>query len=181
MLTTAEDVTGHEGGGLGLLKVLIFCVDAYVCKYYNDTISTGCGPGYHQIMFALGLESQALSWCIARVWSLKYFLTLPDIFYDTGWRCFVWICAGKVCILFKRWHVLSCRINAQFPAFWQKHWRYRAANDPSVFTITEKAPTRAFSWLKEPTRAFTFKTKLLRHNAKQVPKHSKIGMPTQLS
>ena len=31
----------------------------------------------------------------------------------------------------------------------------------SVFTITEKAPTRAFSWLK----AFTFKT-LLRHYAK---------------
>ena len=27
-----------------------------------------------------------------------------------------------------------------------------AANDPSVFTITEKAPTRAFSWLKVPTR-----------------------------
>ena len=36
--------------------------------------------------------------------------------------------------------------------------------DPSVpqpvFTITEKAPTRAFSWLKEPTSAFTFKTLL---------------------
>ena len=31
-----------------------------------------------------------------------------------------------------------------------------------VFTITEKAPTRAFSWLKAPTSAFTFKT-LLRH------------------
>ena len=27
----------------------------------------------------------------------------------------------------------------------------RAANDPSVFTITEKAPTRTFSWLKAPT------------------------------
>ena len=38
----------------------------------------------------------------------------------------------------------------------------RAANDPSVFTITKKAPTRAFSWLKAPTSAFTFKT-LLRH------------------
>ena len=25
-------------------------------------------------------------------------------------------------------------------------------------TITEKAPTRAFSWLKAPTSAFTFKT-----------------------
>ena len=38
-------------------------------------------------------------------------------------------------------------------------------NDPSVsqpvFTITEKAPTRAFSWLKVPTSAFTFK---LRHH-----------------
>ena len=26
------------------------------------------------------------------------------------------------------------------------------------FTITEMAPTRAFSWLKAPTSAFTFKT-----------------------
>ena len=38
--------------------------------------------------------------------------------------------------------------------------------DPSVrhpvFTITEKAPTRAFSWLKAPTSAFTFKTLLNR-------------------
>ena len=33
-----------------------------------------------------------------------------------------------------------------------------------VFTITEKAPSRAFSWLKVPTSAFTFKT-LLRHYA----------------
>ena len=32
----------------------------------------------------------------------------------------------------------------------------RAANDPSVFTITKKAPTRAFSWLKVATTAFTF-------------------------
>ena len=32
-------------------------------------------------------------------------------------------------------------------------------------TITEKAPTRAFSWLKAATTAFTFKT-LLRHYAK---------------
>ena len=34
------------------------------------------------------------------------------------------------------------------------------------FTITEKAPTRAFSWLKAPTSAFTFKT-LVRHYAKR--------------
>ena len=48
--------------------------------------------------------------------------------------------------------------------------RTNAADDPlvsqSVFIITEKAPTRAFSWLKAPTSAFTFKT-LLRHYAKQ--------------
>ena len=45
----------------------------------------------------------------------------------------------------------------------------RASNDGSRrlredFTITEKAPTRAFSWLKTPTSAFTFKT-LFRHYA----------------
>ena len=34
------------------------------------------------------------------------------------------------------------------------------------FVITEKAPTRAFSWLKAATIAFTFKT-LLRHYAEQ--------------
>ena len=33
------------------------------------------------------------------------------------------------------------------------------------FVITEKAPIRAFSWLKAATTAFTFKT-LLRHYAK---------------
>ena len=50
----------------------------------------------------------------------------------------------------------------------------RAANDPSVFTITEKALTSAFA----------FKT-LLRHYAKQAPKNGvsrhEIRMPTQLS
>ena len=35
-----------------------------------------------------------------------------------------------------------------------------------MFVITEKAPTRAFSWLKATTTAFTFKT-LLRHYAKR--------------
>ena len=34
------------------------------------------------------------------------------------------------------------------------------------FVITEKAPTRAFSWLKAATTAFTFKT-LLTHYAKR--------------
>ena len=36
----------------------------------------------------------------------------------------------------------------------------------------ESPQLRAFSWLKAPTRAFTFKT-LLRYYAKQAPKHSK--------
>ena len=48
-------------------------------------------------------------------------------------------------------------------------FRISAANDPSVsnlvFTITEKAPTRAFSWSKAPKSAFTLKT-LLKHYAK---------------
>ena len=41
-----------------------------------------------------------------------------------------------------------------------------ATNLRDVFTITEKASTRGFSWLKAPTIAFTFKT-LLRRYAKR--------------
>ena len=40
-----------------------------------------------------------------------------------------------------------------------------ATNLREVFTIREKAPTRAFSWLREATTASTFKN-LLRHFAK---------------
>ena len=52
------------------------------------------------------------------------------------------------------------------------------------FVITEKAPTRAFSWLKAATTAFTFKT-LLRHYAKRgvdpTVSQREIGSATQLS
>ena len=40
----------------------------------------------------------------------------------------------------------------------------RSIGSTTGCTITEKAPTRAFSWLKAATTAFTFKT-LLRHYA----------------
>ena len=40
------------------------------------------------------------------------------------------------------------------------------------FAITEKAPTRVFSWLKALTNASTFKT-ILRNHAKQMVTHSK--------
>ena len=45
------------------------------------------------------------------------------------------------------------------------------------FTITEKAPPRAFSWLKASSIAFTFKT-LLRHYAKRAltPKSLKVKL-----
>ena len=50
--------------------------------------------------------------------------------------------------------------------------KIRAGNGSrEVFTITEKAPTWAFSWLKAPTSASTFKT-LLRYR-KQEPKNGK--------
>ena len=48
-------------------------------------------------------------------------------------------------------------------------WVVISASKSSIrrFVITEKALTRAFSWLKSATTAFTFKT-LLRHYAEQV-------------
>ena len=42
----------------------------------------------------------------------------------------------------------------------------RSIGSTTGCTITEKAPTRALSWLKAATTAFTFKT-LLRHYAKR--------------
>ena len=49
-----------------------------------------------------------------------------------------------------------------------EHGELGSASKSSIrrFVITEKAPTRAFSWLKAATTAFTFNT-LLRHYAKQ--------------
>ena len=43
------------------------------------------------------------------------------------------------------------------------------------FVITEKAPTRAFSWSKAATTALTFKT-LLRHYAKQTLTQRSLNM-----
>ena len=47
-------------------------------------------------------------------------------------------------------------------------------------TITKKDPTRAFSWLKAPSSAFTFKT-LLRHYANRAltPSLMKIASASQ--
>ena len=43
---------------------------------------------------------------------------------------------------------------------WVFHWSFkqRLPKITRSFTITEKAPTGAFTWLKAPTSAFTFKT-----------------------
>ena len=48
------------------------------------------------------------------------------------------------------------------------HRLFAIASKSSIrrFVITEKAPTRAFAWLKVATTAFTFKTPL-RHYAKR--------------
>ena len=62
----------------------------------------------------------------------------------------------------------------QFHRFQRKYVSYEQlgvrVSAPKIsirrFVITEKAPTRAFSWLKVATTTFTFKT-LLRHYAKQ--------------
>ena len=45
-------------------------------------------------------------------------------------------------------------------AFWVAEWRVELQTKvhTKVFIIMEKAHTRAFSWLKVPTSAFTFKT-----------------------
>ena len=57
----------------------------------------------------------------------------------------------------------SCRASSPWSTTTSRRWRpsFRtSASKSSIrrFVITKKAPTRAFSWLKAATTAFTFKT-----------------------
>ena len=63
----------------------------------------------------------------------------------------------ELCTIWK-WKVKNCLKVERGKCYssYKKTLKYRAANDPSVFTIT--APTMAFSWFKVHTGAFTFKT-----------------------
>ena len=56
---------------------------------------------------------------------------------------------------------LTCMAGPGYPT---GDWiNIRAANDSSVFTITEEAPSRAFSWLKATSSASTLKTLLIHY------------------
>ena len=57
-----------------------------------------------------------------------------------------------------------------------KSFKRTFANITGSFTITEKAPNSAFSWLKAPTSTLTFKT-ILRHHA--TVSRYEIGTETQ--
>ena len=67
------------------------------------------------------------------------------------------------------WPTAKCAIVEIVHNTTQLHTVHTTASKSSIrrFVITEKAPTRAFSWLKAATTAFTFKT-LSRHYAKWV-------------
>ena len=59
-----------------------------------------------------------------------------------------------------------CPFVCPLPSARQVRWGHGNNEAIRRFVITEKAPTRAFSWLKAATTAFTIKT-LLRHYAKR--------------
>ena len=90
-----------------------------------------------------------------------------DTYYQTLLTCLV---ITKVETGSRSWEQWLDRTRGDTSTSHQPPVTSSAADDPSVshsvFTITEKAPTRAFSWLKAPTRTLTFKT-LLRQYAKQ--------------
>ena len=91
-------------------------------------------------------------------------------------------------------HTIFSRDPGENPAFWDfsigeqenSDQQDTSASKSSIrrFVITDKAPTRAFSWLKAATTAFTFKT-LLRHYAEWAltPQSVNVimGPPMQLS
>ena len=97
------------------------------------------------------------------------FLSSLNILAEVCWCCSPWGCWARrrLSCMSMRTMTLSARtsISATSPTCSGTGTR---ASKSSIrrFVITEKAPTKAFSWLKAATTAFTFKT-LLRHYAKQ--------------
>ena len=89
------------------------------------------------------------------VWFL-FELVSNILFCCCDWRYFIF-------------YLMSCTIVIKE---WLRAWNEGYPKVREDFAITEKAPTKAFSWLKAPTRAFTCKT-LWRHYAKQALIHSK--------
>ena len=75
------------------------------------------------------------------------------------------LCCVWEAISFSVRNFYLCEVHSYF----QQTHMFISASKSSIrrFVISEKAPTRVFSWLKVATTAFTFKT-LLRHYAKQV-------------
>ena len=64
-----------------------------------------------------------------------------------------------------------CSNNALSTSAWNEGY----PNVPEDFTITGKASTRAFSWLKAPTSAFTFKN-LFKHYAEEASIFAKVRL-----
>ena len=78
----------------------------------------------------------------------------------------------------KQFAVNPAGAGCQDPGYGRRAVTTRAPNEGSqsftevLLSITKKAPTRAFSWLKAPTSILAFKT-LLCHYVKQVLTQSK--------
>ena len=86
------------------------------------------------------------------------------------WQSFKFACQkGHSCGYYLSWNSIIIKVIRCFMKELSELVLCSAPSVPQpVFTITEKAPTRAFSWLKVSTSTFTFKTLLIvRHYAKQ--------------
>ena len=91
----------------------------------------------------------------------------PQLGGDKSWQCWCPLSRyQEMEICCTETHLYRLTQHTPAPPPLQQHscWVLSSASKRSIrrFVITEKAPTRAFSWLKAATTAFTFKT-LLTH------------------
>ena len=115
-----------------------------------------------------------IKWKHQKTWFLHCKFVCGNQLRRKGQCVFLWLCFSS--LQYSRLAAFSRHVSR----FARWRCESRAANDPPVFIITEKAPTRSFSWLKAPISAFTFKIQL-RHYAKKTLMVSKceIGTVTQ--
>ena len=136
---------------------IMHCKENYInSRMYNDKVWNSSMFFVHFLIICFPL----FGWFIFRgskKWRKQFWWSK----IDNRWLC----CVNIVASIFITAHKHHCHQRSEARP-WNKdkvnEWCCIVYSAPSVaqsvFTITEKAPTRAFSWLKAPTSTFTFKT-----------------------
>ena len=135
-------------------------------KLYCSTYRVTANKRKNRPRLTWHVASSTNKWLYSFWFVVKYLFVMSPQTTDIGVKLLIrvhWSCTALLYILTISEDVVYTNIIMSVS---NRAWNEGYPEVPEDFTITEKAPIRAFSWLKAPMSAFTLKT-LLRHYAKR--------------